>query len=528
MVLWTALAGCSGSDDGSTVPACDLPSPYTSWEDPVASALRCGIEGLDAREGQFDYFTMADCETLIAAGESCHSNHPASPYGQIRFSEDDDGALLPTYQLDQDEAILYVGRTPPEARYWGVTHYQYWKVLEADEMATFPSLPNPYATFGSNSGSLNVLTAATTPSSTTPWDDWVAILFTANETTANEVRARVGPVMLAHGHAPEVFNIVPVGLADDADLARLLLDPGYADEELFQITRGYGTTADRDTIVIRVADPVDPADPYLDPARIPAAMFKLTLTERPAYDPFAFPHLPPEDQTGETQGEALRAARDRVADEIRLQQEALGMDVEVVAFDNLPQKTSADCIELRDFCGGNNDDARYLRSRRYQIPDLENDEAAVYVVGVVHDAAGRQIAGAPPLLYSSLSLLNYTNGAGLESRLDRELEGTVRDFFPDGVPGVDPSLEGLLYVQRFSRRCVDGNPSCVPLPTEEPLGVAAADLFWFTERAYLNLTSRTAPHESSVIEPVEVAVARVITPYEAGPPVQHHTKLLND
>src|SRR5688500_2676371 len=96
------LAACTDKDKDGPQPGtepCDLASPYTSWEDPLACELRRGVEGLDLREGWFDYFTQSDCEQTFAEEGTCFGNQPASPYNQFRFAEDDDGEIFPTYQL---------------------------------------------------------------------------------------------------------------------------------------------------------------------------------------------------------------------------------------------------------------------------------------------------------------------------------------------------------------------------------------------------------------------------------------------
>jgi hypothetical protein len=535
------LAACTPGETIATpaLPPCESTAPYTSWEDPLACELRDGVPGLELREGWFDYFTQSDCERSVIEEGTCYGNQPASPYNQFRFPEDDVGEIMPVYQLGPDEAILYFGHTPPTGRYWGFSHYQYVKAVPdgVDDV-----------TFGTNAPSLNPLTATVAGTSpTTPFDDTIAVLMTANQTTWDRARELLGPVFERHGYSADLLNLVTIGYADDADYQALLADPAFGAERAFQIRMGYGPDADWHTTVIRMADPEDLTNPYLPadlhtpytsgtapsglPADIPAAVWKLSLTEEhPVYDPLPFPLLPPVDATGETQGEELRAARDAVADAIATRFTNLGYAVDKVPFDNLPQKTSQDCADGDEPCGGNNDDCRYLRANpKYTIPDEGNREAAVFVVGVIHDRVKAVVPTAPDITYSSISLINHSKGAGLISLMDRDLEDSLPALFPDGVPGVADELEPLLYVHVYARVCpAEYGAVCTELPpytADDALGIAGEDVFWFTERVYLNPGSRTAPHETSVIEPIAGPQAMAMNWNTDGSPILWHVQL---
>ncbi|MEZ4234792.1 MAG: hypothetical protein R3F59_01225 [Myxococcota bacterium] len=525
--LFAALLACrpsapaappdAGTTSGTAPTACTDPAPAVgaALDDPVVAALRCGLDGFDLREGRFDYFTEEDCASLIEDGGGCHGNHAASPYAMMRFDEDTAvGGVLPTYQMDQDEALLFIGRTPPAGRYFSFNNYQYTKAVPEGQLPTF----------GAFARSANMLTLVTEPSPTAPFDAYTAVVFTANQTTFDRLKAALAPILTANGLSPDVVNLQAIGLADDEDYARLLADPAYGPDAAFQLTMGYGPEADVDAMLFRMAGLEGDDPPYLDPERIPAACFKVRLDDRPAYDPPPFPLLPPDDWTDESEGQALREARATIGHALEAAELDKGLMVDSRAFSNDPQDHSVACLNGEDICNAINDDARYLRSKRYQLPLLDEDQSSVYVVGLVHADVSGSEPEAPPIAYSTLSIMNWTDQAGVLALLDHDLQGSVRDFFPDGVPGVPEALEPLIYVRRFARVC-DDNPSCTVIPSEPPIGIDPTDLVWFTERVYLNGTSRTAPHQDSIVEPVIVAASPTIEVKSFDNPARNHLVL---
>ncbi len=541
MWLWTALA-CSGpgpSDDDPTDGDTDTPAetgtaplvvgPYKSWTDPVTSALRTGLPGARVREGRIHWSKWEDCAPIVQAIGTCHGAHPASPYGFFDFPEDadqDDGVL--DYQLDQHEAVVFVGHTPPDSRYFSFNQYQYEQQGDDGERRII---------FGTLAPSLNMLeiSTATSPMSggirdyaDTPFGDYTVVVFTANEATAARITDALTPLLEAAGYGPEIVNVHPMALADD-DEAQALIDGGMPEGEVFTIRMGYGDDKDTFNVVIRVAAPVDPEHPYLFSETIDAAAFKVAFDDPPPRDPFPWPEFPPEDQTGEAEHPRVRDSRDAVVQMVQDRLIPAWLDTELVASDNIEQKTGASCINLLDKCGGNNDDARYLRAEdRFYWPDVEEPFSSLFVVGVNHPFVAAQDPNAPRVTYSSVTLNNYTRGFGVRTLLDHELEGSLDYWLGaagislDQVAGftLDPAVRDSVYIVQFARDCEpfgwpEPNPYCVEFD-DGVLGVCPFDKFWTVERVYLNQTSATAPHQSGVFEPVIVAAGPRVEWVEAG------------
>jgi len=500
----TAGLGVSCTSEAPEPDAADVVGPYTGWTDGLTSALRTsGIPGATVEEGGFLYRTLDDCADLVRELGTCYGLHPASPYLMVDFHEPDDPVeLLPTYQLAQDEALLYVGHTPPSARYFSFNHYQYLKHLPGEA---------PALTFGSMAPSLSMLDFSV--DGTSPYDRYAVVITTANATTAARLDQSLRPLLAAHGVDAEVM-VHPIGYADAEDARRLrdgevVRGAGPLDaEHVFELTMGRGEEADWYTMAVRVAAADEPGHPYLSEQTIPAAAFRVRFDAPPGYDPFPFPQLPPPRDTAQHQGN-LRAAMQIVADALEERLHAEGRSTERVEQRHRRQRTGPDCInQVVPSCAANNDDAHYVRTAvDLAIPDLTDPDSSVYVLGVLHrDVPGHGGDAAPPVSYSSLTLVNLRWFYGVVTLLDEQLEGSVRGFFPDGVPGLSPAYEDSLYLQQFARtgHCDPALP-CVEIG-HGPLGLAPDETFDFMERIYMNETTGTAPGPDSV-EPGFVIVA---------------------
>lgn len=494
-------AADAASTTGPTEPTTSPTGPHSSWTDGLTSALRTeGLSGATLEEGGFLYRTLDDCEALLAEVGTCYGLHPASPY--LLFDFDDPGDpidALATYQLAQDEALLYVGHTPPQARYFSFNHYQYLKYV--------PGAEEPHQlTFGSMAPSLSMLGITTAPSPTAPYDAYTVVLATANATTAARVTEGLVPLLEAHGFDPSIVNVHPIAYADADDAQRLrdgqvVRGAGpLAPDDVFELTMGRGPEADWYTMAVRVAAADDPDHPYLSEATIPAAVFRVRMDEPVPYDPFPFPSLPPDRETDQHQGgvaEALTHAADALGARLRAEGKSTARIPQVHRF----PRTGPDCInQTLPFCAANNDDAHYIRTAAdLAIPDLEDPDSAVYVIGVLHkDVAAAGGTEAPPISYSSITVVNLRWFYGVVSVLDVDLAGSLRAVFPDGVPGMAPGYEDVITIQQFARpgHC-DPVVPCVEIGVG-PLGVAADETFDIMERIYMNESTGTAPSEDSV------------------------------
>ena len=502
----------------------EVTGPFTTWTDPVSSALRRGLRGLDAQEGAFVVLDHAGCGPIVERGDSCFGAHPASPYVMAHLPDPTAAPAteIVDYQLDPEEAIVFVGLTPPASRYWSFNHHQYRKALpDGGETITFGTLaPSMHMLNTSTAGDV-LAPGARRSAADLPFRDFTVVVFTANQSTASRIEEALGPELVDAGYDPGVLNVHTMAYADTEDAAAMI-GAGADPEEVFSLSMGHGSGADTFNLVLRIAALEDAGTDYLDPARIPAAVFRVRPSDVPSYDPFPWPVFPPEDDTGERQPAVLAEAQRQVLDAIAMHLVPDGLEARELVAPRRAQKSGARCINELEVCGANNDDARYHRTEQRMIVPDPAGVASVFVVGVNHTHVASLAANAPQVTYTSLTLNNFSRGFGVVTRLDHELEGSL-DFWLDAsdLPADFP-LRGdeldSVYVLQFARDCSRfrwaerygrPNPYCVEFE-DALLGVCPQDKLWFTERVYLNQTSGTAPAASSVLPPVALAVAPTI------------------
>jgi hypothetical protein len=116
-----------------------IPSAHPSvaaarWED-TAQRLTAALtqRGYTVQAGQLRFFQIEDCLAM----PTCAGNNPSSPYGMYclppapgdtvaRHAEPPcptDGDLRWVWRLREDEALVFVGKTPPKAAYYSFRSY---------------------------------------------------------------------------------------------------------------------------------------------------------------------------------------------------------------------------------------------------------------------------------------------------------------------------------------------------------------------------------------------------------------------
>ena len=485
------------------------------WRDDVVDELRAGIPGIQVEEGRMFWLDRAGCEPIVNATGTCFGAHPGSPYGLFDFELADPVTEVPNSPLAQDQAWLFIGHLPPHSRYFSFNLYQYRKALPEGEHAV---------TFGSVAPSLHLMNlpadgsplsdGSLRPLADAPFNQYSAILFTANQTTARMLRDALKPRLAELGIGEEAIVEHRIAYRTEAG-AQALVDSGERQQrEVFSLTMGEQASADTFTMALRVVG-LAPDDPYLAAQTMPAAVFRLTLDERPEANPFPWPDLPPNAQTDETQPARLAAARDHVLRLLETKFAGEGQESIVSPMVVSARKTSAQCVNQRVPCGANNDDSRYVRSARFVIPEAT---ASLLAIGINHTWVGTHLSGAPPVTYASLTLNNFDRQVGVSTVFDRDLEGSLQTWLSREELGEDFPLSAeeydAIYVVEFARSCTPPG-FCIPFG-EGPQGVERAERLWFTERIYLNQTSGTAPAQDAVYGPQLLGVGPAVQQLPSG------------
>lgn len=443
--LWAwVLLGCRGPE-----------APPAALPDALAAAARDA--GYRVRFGDYRFGTGEGC---CEPGADCQLINPSSPYGtwllppgpDPEVPDEDPFAdvglevegLSRAFRMRADEAVVWIGRTPPAARYLSHRSYLALRRDGGEELHVVGSL----------GPSLNHLVLAERLGADEVFERPIAIVTTMDAAVEAEVHA-----LLTRLGVPEAW------IFDDRIPPELVRDGlREADDSLLVLTR-VALPDDPDALAAYVADPG-------------AAVLRLSpRRSRPAVAPHPPQPLPPRG-TGSDEShlaEALEALEDAVRAAYP-DRPAIGLDAQAV---ELP---TYDCLQDA-FCAGEIADRYWASSPRFSLP-APGDFAVV--LGVNHRAAGKAT-------YANFAIDNLSNWMGVVGVDDRQLEGSARHWLPDH-PDADQ-----LYAWVIARGC-EGHPAaCLDLPTTCPEGVGWEDPLRVSVRAYLEPATGAGPIASELL-----------------------------
>ena len=425
-----------------------------------------GNDGWTAQRGSYSFLDHTNC---CVPGANCLWNNPSTPYGFLGVPPAPgqtavDAMVMPdgtarAFHFRQDEVIVLLGQTPPEARYYSWRSY----------LMLRPDFPEPEPILGSLGASTN------------------------NAVVADQL-----------GDAfDRPFALVTSGdLGQELRVRSLLRQAGFAESEIFtdRITEGYVNygLGDESDVLMQVgrtsmiADPDAQAAFYADP---PFEVLRLTPeVALSAFEPHSEPDLPVRG-TGSTE-EAWRDAQEQLGEALRTALVELGtepLEAEATAF----WFETLGCMEDPGYCSGDIRDRHYERVPSFYMP---TDDSFAVAYGVNHERTGKAT-------YSNVAVDTVTNMIGLEAVNSVQMVGSAAAFLP-GHPQVDD-----LFVQVFARRCdtFDGWP-CVEVPYTCP-GVPVDEQMLISFRAYLEPQTGAAPLETELV-PSKVLL---YVPEEASP-----------
>lgn len=437
-------SGTTTSASGSTTSAGSGGSVAT-----LTSALEAA--GYTVQPGTFAPFDLADC---CAAGKNCAGNNPASPYvtvkvppapGQtaVNFGADASGAST-VFRIREDEAIVYIGTTPPKARYFGFTPYLYEHQVGAARATVFASL----------SETLNDRVIGVDGAS--PFGSPTVVIATADGGTDQALR---GALVAAGFPATSLNTLVfdasvgAYGIEETSDTVGVLFRVAIFDDP----TTGDAWIASPPGTVLRVTPGAPQAATPLPP---PPARAKNTLTTELALTPSV---------------DALRAA-------------IIAANPGFTAEDLPVSSGAADpygCIAELKTCLGDNRDTVYPATEPGVL--FTGPEDFYYAYGVNHAATGKST-------YASVSVYALQHVVGIAGANDSEGYVGSADAFLSADPAV-----GQLYAWKIARDC-GADPHCLEVSYGGcPTGIDDGKIGTFAFRAYVEPTTATAPDPSTLV-----------------------------
>ena len=428
--------------------------------------------GFVVQTGGYGY---TDAIALCSAGvlDTCQGANVGAPYlayklppapGQKtpNMKVDTVSGLAFAYPLRQDEAIVQVGRTPPES---GFFSYQSYLTLRYD-----PYLKRYLALFNSIGDTINNLTIKTKGAAGKNFNQPVIIISTADKGTDALVRK----VARAAGYPPGIINtdIVPSSA----------------------VNMGLEGTPDLFGFVSRVAVPKDKNELEAYINNPGSTVLRLTPKVTGTPDPYPLPRLRIRG-TGTTELYLLPALED-LRRSIMSKYENLHAD-EVLTYVALPEGFNATQSEVNTI--GDNRDAAYFstvevdawtkkddsrRNAAFTLPDSADDFVIIY--GVNHEATGKATY-ANCVVYG----LHYLNGvASVDSRM---YTGSAGDYLP-GHPQAQ-----YLYAWKIARKSL-GNAHCLEVPSgPQRYGIEQDDRLMLFFRAYLEKATKAGPAHNELV-----------------------------
>jgi hypothetical protein len=415
-------------------------------------------DGFQVQEGTFKLLDLADC---CAAGKSCSGNNPSSPYAAYYLPrapeqsapnvQEDAQGLSPSYRLRADEAVVWIGETPPPAAYFGFTDY----LMSRDD-----GTGNRVPVFASLAETLNInVIAVDGPMDGKKSGRQTLVIHSADAGIAARVRSDA----IAAGWPESAININPI----DA------------------VNTHLGIDAEGDTlgVLFRVAlfDDSAAGKAWLDAP--PAKVYRLTPTSAPAMpQPYGKATARPKD-TKTDENPTYATAAEQLRQAILATYAGTYTAIEEDVTEGTPDPYA--CIAGDKSCAGDNRDTIYPATKPFLW--LTGADDFIIVHGVDHHSATGKAT------YGNASVYAIEHLVGVASVNSKEWKGSAAKYLPNNP------LADHLFAYKIARNC-NGEPYCLQIPDGTcPTGIAPGKLASIAFRAYLEPTTNTAPDPAMLV-----------------------------
>ncbi len=444
-------------------------------------------DGFTVREGGLGYF---DFMKLYNMGilPSAYGNNPSTKYlvylvppsGKVTGTIADiiralgvTANVTPFPDLRPDEAIVFVGKTPPECRYFSYDPNLMERTYGNETRWIFASLADTI-------NNLNIKTEGTPDGLPgDPYNQTTIVITTADK----GIDQRIQAAALSAGFSSDIINtqVLPsamlnMGVKNNSDTFGVFIRPSlFADQKA--------------------------GDAYI--ANKPAKVFRITPNESTKLDPYNMPELKVRG-TGKTEFD-LTNDLEQLREAILTKYHGLNA-TELPTSQGVP--IASDAIQRGIDGLGPDNDACYLWSlnRTADLPTppfpnlslyygflgkppitLGNDpNEFIIVYGVNHVATGKAI-------YQSFTPYGADAFNGVGTITDADFNGTSQEYLPD-----NPNAK-YLYVYKIARNC-SGDLHCYKLPTGPGgYGIDLGQPLFIGWRLYLEKATKTGPSYSEIV-----------------------------
>lgn len=435
--------------------------------------------GYGVRDGVFTIFRPENCLDFAY----CFYNNPTSPYGipqvplgfgepnpdplNLRGNPPDLRRFFLRYRMQPDEAIVWIGQTPPECPYFSFTAYVFSR--HNPNGIGRPPYGDRATIFASLSDSENQVTLRTSAApGESPFEKESVVMMTADRGTDEGLRT-----LLNRSGFPD-------------GMINSLVIPRFFDDGVTPKARmGYEDEGDMFTMLMRIAHPDAPVEGtpihnwLINPS---ARVFRIRPIVSTTLDPFPHPVLrvPGTGQSEPT--DSLVALVNRVRDHYS--------DFRVDARLAIPfEAANGDhCMENLTPCNGDCRDTPYM-GNAFRLGDAPE---AIIVVGRNHEKSGKAA-------YVNITSTRSISATAFYSVVMRDLIGSADIYLPD-----HPDRDNL-WQMKFARQC-HGEPFCYEITEEQ---IPKDDILAVLVRAYLEPATGTSAKVFPVTES-ELALPRLL------------------
>ena len=426
---------------------------------------------------------------------SCYANNASSTYGLFAlppapnqdpsvknpyaewFSDD---KTLPAgwsywWRMRPDEAVVFLGPTPPKVDYYGFTAYVYDRYVanlskpidcvkyDGTPKPQPPSALNRYPVYASLGDTVNPMTINLAGGKLDPYEKDVAIIMAADRNTERKVR----DALIEAGYRKNSINFLPVspslvrlGLESEDDTLSLLMRVAPTVTSYISVPKTF----------LRVS-PVTPVPPQkLDP--IPAPELRVR-------------------GTGKTEV-SLLPSLDALAQAII----ARYPDHSATAIKMTTQPEGYNCIENSQKCLADNRDTIYITpgyntitEETFQDLTLGSNEFFV-AYGVIHPEMNKAT-------YSNISVLGLWRRAAPVMVSNQDMVGSALYYLESGA---DPATVDKIYAFKIARvgGCA-GEMYCKEIGTDCGTGILSEEGISLVFRAYVEPATKVGPAWGEVI-----------------------------
>jgi hypothetical protein len=381
--------------------------------------------------------------------------------------------VTPFWTLRPDEAVVFVGRTPPDCRYFSFDQYLMERTYGNETRWLFANL-------GDTVNNMVIKTEGTPNGDPgNPYNQTTIAISTADKGIDQRIRAAAQSA----GYSDSIINtqvipsaMVKMGLENNSDTFAVFIRPSlFADKQA-----GDDYIANKPAIVFRIT-PNQSME--LDPYDVPEQRVRGTgMTEFDLMDDLEELRMAILDKYGDLNANELPTSQTITVGSDCIQRgiDGYGPDSDACYLWTANQTVSSPTPPFPDL-------SKYYEFLRNPAVTLGNDTNEFLIVyGINHVATGKAT-------YHNFVPYgaDIWNGVGMIT--DMDFNGTAGEYLPD-----NPNAK-YLYVYKITRNC-DGDPHCFEVPyNAEGYGIDLDQPLMIAWRLYLENATKTGPSYSEIV-----------------------------